>query len=158
MVFLKKSFSCDICEWGESGLWKGAEKVTMRRKIKISRLLRRFLHPIRFFHDSRSRPLSSGLSLPWRWRRVAPPSLPSKQSQRRSIKSWKIHRRSHHFPCLQQTDNGPTPEYKSVLRCPKCAKLCIYRPVSVETRSEPRYVFDYSVFFFLLFCSFLRFC
>lgn len=58
---------------------------------------------------------------------------------------------------LQQTDNGPTLEYISVLSCPKCAKLCIYRPVSVETRSEPRYVFDYSASscYFVLF-AFLR--
>lgn len=148
-------FFCDICEWGEIGVWKGADNVRMRRKMEISRQLQRFLHPIRLFHESRSRPLSSGLSLPWRWRKVAPPILPSKHSQRRSITSWKIDRRSHHFPCLQQTDSDLILDYISVLSCPKCAKLCIYRPVSVETRLEPRYVCFY---FFLLFCSFLPFC
>lgn len=34
----------------------------------------------------------------------------------------------------------------------KCAKLCIYRPVSVETRSEPRCVFVCS-FWFSLICA-----
>lgn len=155
------SISCQkwffFCEWSESGVWKGADQVTMSRKMRISRLLLRFLYPIRLFHGSRYRPLSSGLPLPWRWRKVAPPILPSKQTRRRGIKSRKIDRRSHHFPRLQRTDNGSTSEYIFVLSSPKCAKLCICRPVSVETRSVPRYAFVF-FFFFLLFCSFLCFC
>lgn len=55
----------------------------------------------------------------------------------------------------------PSPTRRTVVSsCLKCAKLCIYKPVSAETRSEPRYfshLFLFSLFGFAFGWVFCRF-
>lgn len=113
-----------ICGWCMRGVWRGVGEVNTWRKIKSSRLLQLFPHPPIQQTPSLCDPsLSSGLSLPWWWRKVAPPILPSKHSQRRSVLSWKLHQRSHHFPCLPQTDNSLISHSISVLSSPKMREI-----------------------------------
>lgn len=54
-----------------------------------------------------------------------------------------IHHREHSSSCENLLLCSASRRQTVVSSCPKCAKLFIYRPVSAETRSEPRYLSNF---------------
>lgn len=135
----------DICGWCMRGVWTGVGEVNTWRKIKSSKLLQLFPHP----PFQLPLPSPSPLSPPvFRCHgddaklhhRFCPVNIlrggacNPENSSRGAIIFCASHR--------QITASSFTKYPSSAVQ--KCARLCTYRPVSVETRSVPRCVFDCS--------------